>query len=155
MDMHPHFPRAQQQRLGVGPTSYAPPARAVVAGEEVDVAALAEAVCARYFREFPDEYQRGGRGVIDSCRHDNRWLFAWAADHLEGRVDMTQQVRWLARMLSVRDCPPDRLLRNLELAAEVVAERGPDEAAAALAAVIADAARSIPGAQPGAQQAAN
>ena len=69
---------------------------------------------------------------MDWCRHDNQHLLNWAVMDLDGHTDFEQQVSWLARVLEARDFPLPRLARDLELLAEVVARRYPEEPALAL-----------------------
>ncbi|HEU4975556.1 MAG TPA: hypothetical protein VFT50_10745 [Baekduia sp.] len=90
-------------------------------GEGVlDLVALAEAVCARYYDEFSDEDQRYGEAARLWCVHDNQHLLNWAALDVAGSVELDAQVAWLARVLEARAFPLDRLARNLELDAVVV-----------------------------------
>ena len=115
------------------PGGHAPPRHArLAAGGEVDLTPRAEAICARYQEEFPDEAERYGRAGHEWCIHDNLHLLAWAiADREHGYVDLDSQVRWLARVLAARDFPLDRLARDLEIAAEELAREHPGLAAAA------------------------
>lgn len=71
--------------------------------------------------EFPDERERYGDAALAWCVHDNQWLLGWAAEDLEvGGTHFADNVRWLARLLRARDYPTERLVRDLELAAQVV-----------------------------------
>ena len=119
------------------------PAPAVATGPkgDVDLVALAQAVCGWYDAEFPDERERYGPAGMAWCEHDNQHLLNWAiADVHGGFVDLLEQVAWLARVLAARDFPLPRLARNLELCAEVVqAELGDD----ALAARLREASASV------------
>ena len=73
--------------------------------------------------EFPDERERYGDAALDWCVHDNQWLLGWAAEDLEiGGTHFADNVRWLARLLRARGYPTERLVRDLELAAEVVGD---------------------------------
>jgi hypothetical protein len=110
---------------GVAPPSgMAPPASAPgPAGDTLDLAALAAAVCGRYYEEFADEDARYGEAGRLWCVHDNQHLLNWAALDVAGAVDLGEQVAWLARVLAARDFPIDRLARNLELGAAVVREQ--------------------------------
>ena len=73
--------------------------------------------------EFPDERERYGDAAVEWCVHDNQWLLGWAAEDLElGGTHFADNVRWLARLLRARDYPTERLVRDLELAAEVVGD---------------------------------
>jgi hypothetical protein len=110
-------------------------------GGELDLVALAAEVCDRYRAEYPDERERYGDAGMAWCRHDNQHLLNWAvADVHAGHVSLLDQVAWLARVLEARDFPLDRLARNLEIDAEVVAERVGD---AALADRLRDAAAFV------------
>jgi hypothetical protein len=102
------------------PSGMAPPATAIgPAGDELDLRALARAVCARYYEEFPDEDARYGDAGRRWCVHDNQHLLNWAALDVRGDVVLDEQVAWLARVLEAREFPLDRLARNLELGAAV------------------------------------
>ena len=103
------------------PSGQAPPQRArLTDGTEVDLAALAIDVCARYRAEFPDEEQRYGEAGELWCRHDNQHIVNWAVLHTQGYVVLDEQVAWLAWVLEAREFPLDRLARDLEIAADVV-----------------------------------
>jgi hypothetical protein len=57
--------------------------------------------------------------------HDNQWLLAWAAEDVELDGDhFVKNLRWLQRVLQSRDYPSERLVRDLEIAADVVGEDG-------------------------------
>ncbi len=74
--------------------------------------------------EFPDERERYGDAALDWCVHDNQWLLGWAAEDLEmGGTHFADNVRWLARLLRARGYPTERLVRDLELAAQVVGSK--------------------------------
>jgi len=101
----------------------APPAAApspVPGGADLDLHALAEAVCARYYAEFPDEDAVYGEVGRAWCQHDNQHLLNWAALDVAGAVVLDDQVAWLARILEARGFPILRLARSLELGGEVV-----------------------------------
>ena len=70
------------------------------------------------------------------CRHDNQHILNWAVVTLRFSIQLESQLSWLARILEAREFPLDRLARNLEIAAEVVAKqvsaRYADELAAEL-----------------------
>ena len=93
-------------------------------GAVVDVRALAQEVCRRYRAEYPDEEQRYGDAGQAWCVHDNQYLLHWAILDALGSTSLDDQVAWLARVLAARDFPLDRLARDLELCAEVLAESG-------------------------------
>jgi hypothetical protein len=106
----------------VAPPSGMPPPAAATgpAGDELDLQALAGAVCGRYYEEFTDEAARYGDAGRLWCVHDNQHVLNWAALDVAGAVILDEQVAWLARVLDARGFPLDRLARNLELGAEVV-----------------------------------
>jgi hypothetical protein len=119
------------------PSGHPPPATAETPAGDVDLAALAREICARYDAEFPDERDRYGPAGMEWCRHDNQHLLNWAiADVHHGHVDLLDQVAWLARVLAARDFPLARLARNLEIGAGVVGD-------AAVAARLREAAASV------------
>ena len=91
-------------------------------GTFVDVRELAKEVCRRYRSEFPDEEQRYGDAGQAWCVHDNQYVLHWALLDAQGTTSLPEQVAWLARVLHARDFPLDRLARDLELCADVVAE---------------------------------
>lgn len=87
----------------------------------MELAPLADAVCAAYYEHYGDEDARYGQAGRAWCRHDNQYLIAWAAQEavrhdgtLDGNID------WLARVLAARDFPLERLEHDLRLAADVV-----------------------------------
>jgi len=126
------------------PTGTSPPQIAHGPGGEIDLVALAQAICRSYDAEFPDERERYGPAGMAWCEHDNRHLLNWAvADVHGGFVDLLEQVAWLARVLAARDFPLERLARNLELGAEVVLAELGDEP---LGARLREAAASVPAA---------
>ena len=117
------------------PSGSPPPRRAEMAdGTEVDLEALATEICARYRAEYPDEDERYGEAGEQWCRHDNQYLVNWAVLDTRAYASIEEQVAWLAKVLEAREFPLDRLARDLDIAAEVVAERlaGADAVAAAL-----------------------
>jgi hypothetical protein len=96
-------------------------------GDGISLIPLAEEISRRFFLEFPDEQGRYGDAGREWCVHDNQWLLAWAVEDLSvGGAHFANNVRWLAGILRARDYPAERLCRDLELAAEVVDERGPE-----------------------------
>jgi hypothetical protein len=96
-----------------------------VRGEVIHLAPLAQEICRRFLLEFPDDRERYGDAALAWCVHDNQWLLGWAAEDLEvGGNHFAGNVRWLARLLRARDYPTERLVRDLELAAEVVGTEG-------------------------------
>src|SRR4051794_24618155 len=112
-------------RRDVAPPSggTAPPASAVVRGETLHLSPLAHEISRRFMEEFPDEAERYGEAALAWCVHDNQWLLGWAAEDIElGGGHFLGQVLWLANVLGSRDYPVERLVRDLELAAEVVGD---------------------------------
>jgi len=99
-----------------------PPATATLPdGQILQLAPLAHETSRRFYEEHPDEHARHGPAGFAWCVHDNQWLLGWAAEDLEvGGKHFANNVRWLARVLRARDYPTARLMRDLELAAEVV-----------------------------------
>lgn len=110
------------------------------AGDPIELPPLAEEICRRYQREFPDEQRRYGDTGMAWCLHDNQYLLCWGAEAADGYLDMLQQVAWLASVLEARDFPMERLARDLEIGADVVRERVTAPMAEPLAGVLADAA---------------
>jgi hypothetical protein len=105
------------------PGGDAPPASAWLEdGGELELLPLATEICRRYRHEFPDDRRRYGEAGNAWCVHDNQYLLCWAVEAVNGYVDMNREVAWLARVLKARDFPLERLARNLDIGAEVVAE---------------------------------
>jgi hypothetical protein len=99
----------------------------------LDLRVLAGRVTDRYAAAFPDEDERYEPEVWRAwCRHDARYLLHWAVLDLEGTTVLEHQVGWLARVLSARDFPLDRLVRTLELCADAAGEEGRGGVAARL-----------------------
>ena len=96
-------------------------------GCEIDLLAIARAVCRAYDGEFPDDRERYGRAGAEWCVHDNQHLLNWAGLSLRSELDFDHQLAWLARVLEARGFPLERLARNLVLLAGVVAQHHPDE----------------------------
>ena len=102
-------------------------------GESVPLLPLAEEICRRYRDEFPDEQERYGDAGVAWCVHDNQHILNWAFLDDRGFLTLDEQVAWLARVLEARDFPVKRLVRDLEIAAEVVEGHvGPEAAGPAL-----------------------
>lgn len=125
------------------PSGAPPPAVATIAGAETPLEPLADLVCERYRGEFPDEAERYGDAGVAWCRHDNQWLLSWAVDDVVGATDLCSQARWLASVLDARGFPVDRLARDLEIAADVVAGGSFGDQSSAVAARLARAAESV------------
>lgn len=105
------------------PSGTPPPNRARIATAEVDLEPLALEICARYRAMHPDEQARYGGAGEAWCVHDTLYLLAWAADDVTLESDqLVGNVNWLARVLSARRFPTDRLARHLDTAADVVLE---------------------------------
>ena len=93
---------------------------ATLAGAEVALAPLAEAVSVRYFERFPEDLERYGELAREWEVHDTQHLLNWAIGDVEGHVELEKQVGWLAGVLEARDFPLEHLAGNLELAGDVV-----------------------------------
>jgi hypothetical protein len=102
------------------PPSSRAPDTATLRGAPFDLVAPAREICRRYRAEFPDEEGRYGDAGMAWCVHDNQHILSWAAMAVEYEVGMERQLEWLADVLRSRDFPIERLVRDLELAAEVV-----------------------------------
>ncbi len=96
-------------------------------GRALDLVELAAVACAAYDAEFPDERERYGPAGMLWCRHDNQHLLNWAVLSLRSEVDFEHQLAWLARVLEARDFPLARLARDLEILADTVVRRHPEE----------------------------
>lgn len=112
-------------------------------GATLQLEPLAREICRRYADEFPDEGERYGTAGSAWCIHDNLYLLSWAADSVQGYVDMRQQVGWLASVLEARSFPLARLARNLDLAGTVTRDHVPGHLGEPLAAVLDDAAALV------------
>jgi hypothetical protein len=108
--------------------------------EILDLVALATTICERYQLEFPDERERYGDAGIAWCVHDNQHLLNWAAESVNGDLDIKQEVAWLATLLEARNFPPDRLARSLDIGADVVIGQVDGPGGQELAAVLVDTA---------------
>jgi hypothetical protein len=102
------------------PPSSPAPGTAQLHGAPFDLVAPAREICRRYRLEFPDEEGRYGDAGMAWCVHDNQHILSWAAMAVEYDLGMERQLEWLAEVLGNRDFPIERLVRNLEIAAEVV-----------------------------------
>jgi hypothetical protein len=122
------------------PTGAPPPTAAKLAGAEVPLEPLAEEIATRYFAEFPDDFDRYGEAARAWEIHDTLYCLQWAFLDVEELADIMREVAWLSDVLAARGFPLERLARNLELAADVVAERVSEPVAARLRA----AASSVP-----------
>ena len=108
------------------PSGHPPPAEAALpGGDRIELIPLAEEICHRYRAEHPDEDERYGEAGNAWCVHDNQHILKWVALALKvGEDYLERQIVWLAGILEARDFPLERLARNLEIAADVVAEEG-------------------------------
>lgn len=102
------------------PPSSRAPGTAELHGAAFDLVAPAREICRRYRLEFPDEEGRYGDAGMAWCVHDNQHILSWAAMAVEYDLGMERQLEWLADVLRNRDFPIERLVRDLEIAAEVV-----------------------------------
>src|SRR5436190_21077735 len=114
------------------PPSGAPPPQVVRLddGATVALGPLVDVVADRYYHAYPDEHRRYGPVGREWCIHDNLYLLAWAYAAHRGDVRFEEQVLWLARVLHSRSFPLDRLVHDLEIAADVVLEADVAEAEA-------------------------
>lgn len=105
------------------PSGYPPPVSAQLRdGEALDLRAVAQEVCSRYRAEFPDERERYGDAGMAWCLHDNQHILNWAVTAWNGYGGFESQLAWLAGVLEARDFPLERLARDLEIAADVLAD---------------------------------
>jgi hypothetical protein len=119
------------------PSGWPAPASATLAGCEIGLTALAEAVADRYFEEFPGDLERYGDAARAWEVHDTAHCLHWAVLDVERFASLRREVEWLANVLRSRGFPLDHLARNLELAGDVVDERVGEHGAA-----VADRLRS-------------
>ncbi len=103
------------------PGGASPPAEAFHSdGTAIDLRAIAARICDLYRDEFPDEEQRYGGAGVKWCLHDNQYILAWAIqDARDGTVLLDEQAQWLSSVLESRGFPVERLVRDLQIAAEV------------------------------------
>jgi hypothetical protein len=126
----------------VDPPSGSPaPTSARLGGRTIALAPLAEAIADRYFAEFPEDLERYGAAARPWELHDTAYCLQWALLDLEGLADLPREIAWLRDILRARAFPLEHLARNLELAADVVAEELGAEGAPA-AARLRDAAQT-------------
>lgn len=132
--------------MTVPPSGAAAPTEAYdSAGTVIDLQALAREICRRYRAEYPDEEGRYGSAGVQWCLHDNQYLLAWAIqDARDATVVLQEQAQWLAGVLGARGFPLERLVRDLELASEVLtASRGAGPLAVPASQLLLDAARAL------------
>ena len=104
------------------PSGGAPPEIAELpGGQRLELAGPAREIAQRHRAEFPDEEERYGDAGLEWCVYDSQWILAWAAADASGFEDLGRQIEWLAGVLDARGYPVQRLARNLEIAADVVA----------------------------------
>ena len=104
------------------PSGGAPPELAQLpGGRRLELATPAREIARRHRAEFPDEEERYGDGGLEWCAYDNQWILAWAAADAAGFESLGRQIEWLAGVLDARGYPVERLARDLEIAADVVA----------------------------------
>jgi hypothetical protein len=90
-------------------------------GGRLELAAPAREIARRHRAEFPDEEERYGDRGFEWCAYDNQWILAWAAADAAGFESLGRQIEWLTGVLDARGYPVERLARDLEIAADVVA----------------------------------
>ena len=122
-------------------SGHPPPSYAVLGGRRVDLLPLAEEICRRYRSEFADERERYGDAGHAWCVHDNRHILNWTAEAVAYGADLEANLLWLRRVLVARDFPVERLVRDLEIAADVLADAAQPEPAARLRAAAVVVAR--------------
>ncbi len=105
------------------PSGMAAPAQARLGGERIALGPLAELIADRYFAEFPDDLVTYGDAARPWEVYDTAHCLQWAFLDQEGLCDLEKEVTWLADVLRTRGFPLARLARNLELSAEVLADR--------------------------------
>ncbi len=110
------------------PGGWPPPESVPLAGRELALRPLAEAVAERYFAELPEDLERHGDAARAWEVHDTLCTLQWAVLDTQGLADLRREIRWLAGVLAARGFALDHLSRNLVLAAEVVEARVPDGA---------------------------
>ena len=125
------------------PSGHPPPTEAELGAHTLPLLTLAKEICRRYREEFPDEQVRYGDAGIAWCVHDNQHLLNWGALAAQGNIDMNIEVDWLAGVLGARDFPLDRLARNLDIGANVIAEQVGGKHGRLLSTVLADAATFV------------
>ena len=102
------------------PSGWPAPTTATLAGREIALEPLAEAVADRYFDEFPEDLSRYGVAAREWEVHDTLHCLHWAVLDVERSASLEHEVTWLANVLRSRGFPLEHLVRNLELAANVV-----------------------------------
>lgn len=105
------------------PSGATPPADAPLGERRVPLKPLAEEVADRYLAEFPGDLDRYGDVARPWAIHDTTYILQWALLDVEGLADLSHELDWLAEVLAARDFPLAQLRRNVELCADVLAER--------------------------------
>ena len=101
----------------------AAPAHARLGGERLALGPLTELIADRYFAEFPDDLVTYGDAARPWQLYDTAHCLQWAFLDQEDLCDLEKEVTWLADVLRTRGFPLRQLARNLELSADVLAER--------------------------------
>jgi hypothetical protein len=105
------------------PSGWPAPTTATLAGRQISLPPLAEAIADRYFDEFPEELSRYGDAARPWEIHDTLHCLNWAMLDVEHAASLEREIAWLTNVLRSRGFPVEHLARNLELAASVVEER--------------------------------
>ncbi len=105
------------------PSGMAAPAHARLGSERVALGPLTELIADRYFAEFPEDLVTYGDAARPWELYDTAHCLQWAFLDQEGLCDLEKEVTWLADVLRTRGFPVPRLARNLELCADVLANR--------------------------------
>ena len=108
----------------VGPPSGWPaPTTATLAGRQIPLLSLAEAIADRYFDEFPEDLSRYGDAARPWEIHDTLHCLNWAMLDVEHAASLEREIAWLTNILRTRGFPVEHHARKLELAANVVDQR--------------------------------
>lgn len=122
----------------------APSTTTLCDGTQLDLAPIAREIADEHLAHHPEELERYGDAVLTWCMHDNQHLINWAALDLAGYVDLDEQVRWLANVLTSRGYPLENLVDDLRTAGAVLARRRPgSDALRALADRVTAAAAAL------------
>lgn len=122
----------------------APPATATLQdGTRLELRPLAQSISDAHFARHPDELARYGQAGREWCTHDNQHLLNWAALDLAGRIDFDERLRWLARVLTSRGYPVERLADNLRSGAAVVSRQANGTSLRVLADRLSSAAEAL------------
>ena len=122
----------------------APPSTAALPdGTQLDLRPLARQISDAHFERHPEELERYGDAGREWCTHDNQHLLKWAALDLAGCIDLDEQLRWLANVLTSRGYPIESLADNLRTGASVLDRHADGHNVEALARRLADAADAL------------